>query len=328
MRMLACAVTVACTATSLAAQTQPNVFASRVIAADTRGQAGGGIFQPSNALTGPDGTVHSLGIGGHLTLGFDVVITNGPGADLIVAENPFRSLSAPWETFAELCFVEVSSDGTHFARIPSRYTGPQRHPGPFAMLHTGWFGGLPGAGPVELAAADPQDVVRAGGDAIDLADLANHPLVLAGQVDLAAITQVRLVDVVSGVDRDAQGTPIFDTGGGSADLDGVTVVQHTAAQDPRGPRVDLTIPANGDFTLTIADPDGIADLDVTSLGLALWGVVVDPATLFQIGTVTHVSPTSFTLRLGAALPPSIPLRMAVSVKDRAGNRSGASRTRG
>lgn len=317
-----------CAVAPLAAALQPpSVFATRVVAFDTRGQAGGGIFQPDHALGRADGAVHSLGIGGSLTLGFDVVITDGPGADLIVGENAFRSLGAPWETFAEACFVDVSSDGVHFARVPSRYTGPQVEPGPFAFVHTGWYGGLGGVGAVELTVADPQDVARAGGDAVDLADLGGHPLVVAGLVDLAAITEVRLVDVRSGVDVDARGMTIRDAGAGSADVDGVTVVQHRAGQDPRGPRVELAIPPDGNFTLTISDPDGLQDLDPASLGLSIWGVVVDPAALFQIGLVTRVSATSFTMRLGGALPPSIPLRMAVSVKDRAGNRSGAARTR-
>lgn len=327
MRVSTCAAAIACAAASLAAQ-QPSVFASHVVAFDDHGQAGGGVFQPGNALGTNDGTVHSLGNGGSLTLGFGVVITDGPGADLIVAENPFTSTTAPWESFAELCFVEVSSDGLHFARVPSRYTGPQVDPGPFAFLHSGWFGNLVGSGGVNLGVADAQDVVRAGGDAIDLADLAGDPLVRSGVVDLHAITQVRLVDVLNGVDVDAHGTTIRDTGGGSADIDGVTVVQHQGSQNPHGPRVDLVIPQDGDFALMISDVDGIADLDLASFGVALWGVQIDPAALFEIGVVTQITPTSFTLRLGSPLPASIPLKMSVSVKDHAGNRSGATRTRG
>jgi hypothetical protein len=327
MRMLSHAVALCCAIAPLAAQ-QPSVFASRVVAFDDRNQAGGGVFQPGNALGRADGSVHSLGRGGSLTLGFDVRITDGPGADLIVSENPFRSLGAPWETFAEVCFVEVSSDGRNFARIPSRYTGPQVDPGPFAFLNAGFYGGLAGGAAVELAAPDPRDLVEAGGDAFDLADLIGDPLVQAGLVDLAAIAEVRLVDAVSGVDLDSAGVVIRDTGGGgSADIDGVTVLQHQGNQAPRGPRVELTIPADGDFALTISDPDGIADLDVASLGVALFGVEVDPATLFEIGVVTAVGADSFTLRLGGSLPASIPLRMSVAVQDRAGNRSGASRTR-
>ena len=81
---------------SLRAQA-PSPFATRVVAFDDRGQAGGGIFNPANALGQPGGStdVHSLGIGGSLTLGFDVVIVDGPGADLLIAENPFASTANP-----------------------------------------------------------------------------------------------------------------------------------------------------------------------------------------------------------------------------------------
>lgn len=327
-RTLACAAAVTFAAASLAAQ-QPSPFATRVVAFDTVNGLGGGTFDPGKALGRPAGAldVHSLGTGGFLTLGFDVVLVDGPGADLLVAENPFASLTAPWETYGEAFFVEVSTDGVHFARVPSRYTGPQGDPGAFPFLHTGWFSGLGGFMPVDPTAADPQDVVLAGGDAIDLADLRQHPLVVQGLVDLHAIQEVRLVDVRSGLDVDAHGVTIRDPSAGSADIDGVTVVQHALNQDPRGPVVELTIPADGDFTLTISDPDGLADLDPASFHAALWGIGIDPATLFQVAGSIQATPTSFTLRLGAPLPATIPLRMTVSVKDRAGNRSGASRTR-
>lgn len=83
---------------SAALQAQlPSPFATRVVSFDTRGNAGGGVFQSSNLLGAPRGGglaqgslhVHSLGIGGEATLGFDVTIVDGPGCDLIVSENAF-----------------------------------------------------------------------------------------------------------------------------------------------------------------------------------------------------------------------------------------------
>ncbi len=301
-----------------------SVFASGVVAFDDMGQAGGGIFVPNNVLGAPDGVVHSLGIGGSITLSFDVVLTDGPGADLIVSENPFASLSAPWETFAEVVYVEVSTDGVHFARIPSRYTGPQSDPGPFSFVQSGWYQGLGGVFAVQTNPIDAQNLVAAGGDAIDFATLSQDPLVLSGLVDPSFITQVRLVDVRSGLDVDSQGTPIRDPGNGSADIDGVTVVHTAAGLDPNGPSVSIDIPPSGQFVVTIEDPDGWATLDPGTLGVSFWGVPVDPASLFSITVPVQITTTSLTLALPAPLPPlPLPLQMAVALRDGGGAISGA-----
>lgn len=55
--------------------------------------------------------VVSLGDGGIAVLTFDKPITNGPGFDFAVFENAFN------DTFLELAFVEVSSDGVNFFRF-------------------------------------------------------------------------------------------------------------------------------------------------------------------------------------------------------------------
>ncbi|NJL30946.1 MAG: hypothetical protein HC898_04585, partial [Phycisphaerales bacterium] len=57
--------------------------------------------------------VVSLGDGGHITLTFATGIRNGPGYDFAVFENGFS------DTFLELAFVEVSSNGSDFFRFPS-----------------------------------------------------------------------------------------------------------------------------------------------------------------------------------------------------------------
>lgn len=56
--------------------------------------------------------VVSLGDSGRITLTFGGAIVNGPGADFAVFENSFS------DTFLELAWVEVSSDGAHFFRFP------------------------------------------------------------------------------------------------------------------------------------------------------------------------------------------------------------------
>jgi hypothetical protein len=62
---------------------------------------------------GTQGVV-SLGDGGSALVGFDRPIINGPGWDFVVFENGFS------DTFLELAFVEVSSDGINYSRFPAQ----------------------------------------------------------------------------------------------------------------------------------------------------------------------------------------------------------------
>lgn len=316
-----------------------SVHATSVVGSDTRNNAGGGVFQPLNALGAPLGggtfmgslAVHSLGIGGTLTLGFAQPLRNGPGVDFLVAENPFESTTFG-ATFAEFCFVEVSSNGTDFARMPARWFGPDVEPGTFAVIPVGSAENLAGqvpvlAGSAQAAGADPQDVCEAGGDAFDLQDLAGHPEVTAGRVNLGAITQLRLVDARSGIDRDAAGRLVRDTGSGSADIDAVTVIHHAGNAAAAGPVVALAIAADGTFVLSLDDPDGWTDLAPSSLRASLQGRVVDAAALLSSCVLTRADASGFTLSFPYPLPPELRYRLAVSVKDLAGNRSGAARSR-
>ena len=306
-------------------------FATHVVANNTNGNAGGGIFNPVNALGAPQGAmhVHSLGIAGDLTLGFAAPLTDGPGADLIVGENPFRLTPNGTTTFAETMFVEVSSNGVDFARFASRYFGLPVQPGPFGVTEVGTYAGLAGQTPVLATApgSDAQDVVEAGGDAFDLHDLAGHALVQLGLVNLAAITHVRLVDVQSGTSLDSRGAPIFDPGSGSADVDAVTVIHQQGLLAANGPRVDLTVAIDGTAVLRIEDPDGWQDLDPTSLRAALFGMPVDAFGLLAAFQVQQADPLGFTLVQAQPLPQTLLFTVAFSVKDFAGHRSGQSRTR-
>lgn len=70
---------------------------------------------PAQALGVASGVateVVSLGDSGRITLTFGGAIVNGAGADFAVFENGFS------DTFLELAWVEVSSDGTQFFRFP------------------------------------------------------------------------------------------------------------------------------------------------------------------------------------------------------------------
>ncbi len=161
----------------------------------------------------PD-AILSLGDGGSITLLFDQPIANGPSWDFAVFENAFN------DSFLELAFVEVSSDGATFFRFPSH-----------SLTSTSAQITQSGAN----NAIDPTNIdgfagkYRAGfGTPFDLS-------VLSGTVglNLNSIVAVRIVDVVGSINpsfatrdsdlhivNDPWPTP-FSTGG--FDLDAVGV---------------------------------------------------------------------------------------------------------
>ena len=87
------------------------------------GAAGDTTFQQSNAAlgaaTGISTSVTNLGNGGSITLTFARAIVDGPGADFAVFENGFFGPGGA--LFAELAWVEVSSNASTFARFPGFY---------------------------------------------------------------------------------------------------------------------------------------------------------------------------------------------------------------
>ena len=292
--------------------------------------SGSGIFVPANILGGPqgggfsNGSLHVLTLGnaGVVTLGFDVVLTNGPGADFTVSENGFEFGGG---VFAEVCSVEVSTNGVDFARFPTRYGGPPGPHGDFDALAYATFAGLSGGAVVLSNVAtnsiDPFDPVVSGGEAFDLAELAEHPLVQAGLVDLAQIHFVRLVDLVAGQELDSRGATIWDSGGASsADVDAVSVIQHTQNQAAGTPSVDFSFDVAGHLHLVIADADGLAD--VFSHGTVAASVNLQPVSFGRLRQLFRVrSATANELHLVSrfslhAAPPQ--LLLAVSATDSAG----------
>jgi hypothetical protein len=172
------------------------------------------FMMPSQAL-GPAGTntlnVVSLGNGGSITLTFGAPITDGDGWDFAVYENSFAK-----DVFLELGYVEVSSDGIHFARFDSAFRGPTQ-PCANCSGTAAQIGGLAGAYMIGY------------GTPFDLAALRNLPLVRGGTVDLGSIKYVRIVDVIGdGTMLDSFGRAIIDplSGGPTAgfDLDGIAVL--------------------------------------------------------------------------------------------------------
>ncbi len=122
--------------------------------------------------------VVSLGDGGRITLTFDGPIANGPGPDFAVFENGFN------DTFLELAFVEVSSDGSHFFRFDAVSLTP---PSP----QVGGFGALNPTNLFNFAGKYRQGY----GTPFDLQELADvSPL-----LDVNHVTHVRIIDVVGRV---------------------------------------------------------------------------------------------------------------------------------
>jgi hypothetical protein len=119
-------------------------------------------------------------------------IRNGPGYDFAVFENGFLSEfttlmgSFEGQMLAELAYVEVSSNGRDFVRFPSVSLTPAR-PGPYGTIEVSNIHNLAGKHP------------NAGGictgTPFDLGELADHPDVVAGLVDLNDIRYVRIADV-------------------------------------------------------------------------------------------------------------------------------------
>jgi hypothetical protein len=186
----------------------------------------------ADALGSSDGdandvlAVVSLGDGGQITLTFDQPFGNGPGPDFAVFENGFIDEREPDPGdpnpsdlfFLELAFVEVSSDGTTFHRIPS-----------FSLTQTTTQLSFDGT-------IDPTYIhnlagkyARGYGTPFDLADLAGTP-----GLNLDAISHVRIVDVVGSLTDGYRRydslqniindpwTTDFETGG--FDLDAVAVM--------------------------------------------------------------------------------------------------------
>jgi hypothetical protein len=118
--------------------------------------------------------VVSLGDGGIATLGFQHQIMNGDGFDFVVFENSYS------DTFLELAFVEVSSDGQNFFRFDAvSLTDPNKQVGTFGSVVATNINNLAGK-------------YRAGyGTPFDLQELAG----IEG-LDVNNVMYVRVIDVV------------------------------------------------------------------------------------------------------------------------------------
>ena len=213
-----------------------NRFATRVIEFNNGTDNHPDYNDPYVTLGGPCGLgdtmgslhVLSLGINGNITLGFDVNITNGPGMDFVVFENPFHINNQSGKVYAELMYVEISTDGVNFARFPSISNTPcsgSIYPDDVTNLAGIW----PVYANVDTNDIDPFNPNVTGGDAFDLQDLNSNPLVQSGLVNLQNINYIRLIDILGdGSNLDSRGNPIYDPTDmdNGADIDAISIINY------------------------------------------------------------------------------------------------------
>lgn len=194
---------------------------------------------------------------GYITVALEHPIADLPGADFAVFENGF---SLGNQIFGELAYIEVSSNGIDFARFPSRslISSP---------IHSyGWFDATNG---FNLAGKHANGYGVSWGTPFDLSRLASHPMANAGDLDLNAITHVRVIDIPGTGDfADSEGSPIYDpwqtTGSGGFDLEAVGGI--STPVDFSTWAVIKEIPPASAAWLDDADGDGISNAFEFALG--------------------------------------------------------------
>ena len=211
---------------------------------------------PQKALGPAEGTsfeVVSLGSGGSITMTFDPPLSNGSGWDFAIFENSFS------DTFLELAYVEVSSDGVHFIRFDNDS---------LTVDPVGGFG-----------ATDPTNIDGFGGKyrqgfgtPFDLADLSTKDDVLDGLVKLNEIGYVRIIDIIGdGTFFDTSGDVIWDpyptAQSAGFDLDAVGVRYHQFANDaPNQPALESPEDGSQDIPLDITLMSGAFSDENTAEG--------------------------------------------------------------
>jgi len=177
-------------------------------------------------------SILTLGNNGCVTVGFNVIIRNGNGYDFIIFENPFMIFEDDEEVFAELFYVEVSTDNISFARFPSKSLTAE--PVYNRGININNVSNLGGVHPVLSNAFEnnlnPFNPQQAGGDPFDLDDLLDDTLVQDGLVDLDNINYVRLIDIPGdGSCFDSFGNPIYDPTEpniNGADIDAISIINY------------------------------------------------------------------------------------------------------
>jgi hypothetical protein len=210
---------------------------------------------PTGALGGTSAGVVCLGDGGNATLTFGVPIANGPGFDFAVFENGFS------DTFLELAFVEVSSNGVNFFRFPSHsQTQTTTQIGGFGSVDCRYINNLAGKYRVNF------------GTPFDLSDVPNNAL-----LDKNNITHVRVIDVIGTINplyashdsfgnivNDPYSTP-YATGG--FDLNAVGVInQKTLLSTKNFDLTSVTVYPNPTSDMVYLDTDQQSSILIYDMG--------------------------------------------------------------
>jgi len=213
--------------------------------------------EPADAIGKAEGNsvdVVSLGDGGVATLFFGTPLANGEGWDFAVFENALNN------SFLELAYVEVSSDGVNFYRFP-------------AVSKTDTTEQVATFGTIDPAKIDNfAGKYRQGfGTPFDLAQLEG----ITG-LDLQRISFIKIIDVVGSLvdeftNYDSEGNKIndpwptpFETGG--FDLDGIGVI-HTSNSgiiEMNNPFSIFPVPFENIFNISI-DKIGNQNFDIEIL---------------------------------------------------------------
>ena len=188
------------------------------------------VGDSSEAMGKADFKVVSLGDGGEAIVQFEIGLFNGAGPDFVVFENAFN------DSFLELAFVEVSSDGLNYFRFPA-------HSLTDTTVQIGSFGALDPTNVHNLAGK-----YRAGyGTPFDLEELKNQV-----GLNINKVTHIRLIDVVGSLDtlhlqRDHYGNPIneiyptpFPSGGFDLDAVGAIHINPTGIQENRIAQLNIS----------------------------------------------------------------------------------------
>ncbi len=175
---------------------------------------------------------------GEITLTFANSIRNGTGADFAVFENGF-GFASDGSLFGELAYVEVSTDGSNFARFPSISLTPNPLD-PIGRLDATNIYNLAGKHVNNgIVVSDDEFIPNSWGTPFDLENLVNDPSVVAGEIDLNQINFIRIVDIPgNGSFFDSEDRPIYDPwqtpipGSGGFDLEAIGAINANTVPEP------------------------------------------------------------------------------------------------
>ena len=214
-----------------------------------------------NALGIADNQVVSLGDGGVATLHFSQALVDNNGFDFAVFENSFN------DSFLELAFVEVSTNGTDYIRFPATSNTPY-------INQIGSFGEIEAVNINNLAGK--YRVLY--GTPFDLSTLSD-----SSGIDINNIHYIRIIDVIGSINQefasydhngniinDPWPTPFATSG---FDLDAVGIL---------GSQTSLPIPTKADIKLTVNNNPSFGEYSISS------SVIINAIEVFRMdGTLLY-----------------------------------------